>query len=93
MIEDVNDGNGPSRLDRIEQAIENLAEQHLAAMAELKVQRVNIESLHNSAMELHAIAQEHNRTLAQDGETIRALTHIAQIHERRSTDLEGGHGQ
>jgi hypothetical protein len=28
---------------------------------------------------------------AKDGENIRALARIAEIHERRLTDLEGGH--
>lgn len=55
------------------------------------------ESLHSSAQELHssmqelrAVVQEHTRQLEVDAENIRALAHIAEIHERRLSDLEGG---
>ena len=79
-------GNGSSRLDRIERAIENLT--------------VNIESLHSSVNELHASAQEQGRSLdklaaesRRDAENIRALARIAEMHERRLTDLEGGENQ
>lgn len=57
---------------------------------------VNIESLHSSVSELHAIAQSHEGELReltaqsrQDGENIRALVRIAEIHERRLTQLDG----
>src|SRR5437764_13153291 len=90
------DENGSSRLDRIERAIENLSFQ-------LENQRVNIESLHASVSELHGIAQAQNRTAEEhsraidkllaesqrDAQNIRALARIAEIHERRLTDLEG----
>jgi len=33
---------------------------------------------------------EHNKSLEKDGEHIRALARIAEIHERRLTALEGG---
>ncbi len=69
-------------------------------MAQLEFQRVNIESLHSSVSELHAIAQQHTRSIEQlieasrqNGEHILALARIAEIHERRLTDLEGGPAQ
>jgi hypothetical protein len=34
--------------------------------------------------------QDLKSTAGQDGENIRALARIAEIHERRLTDLEGG---
>ncbi len=33
-------------------------------------------------------SEEHSRQLAQDGEHIRALARIAEIHERRLTHIE-----
>ena len=48
------------------------------------------ESLHSSVQELHAVVQEHTRQLEVDAENIRALARIAEIHERRRSDLEGG---
>ena len=66
----------------------------------LKVLTVNIESLHASVSELHAVAQRHDSQIEaviaaskQDGENIRTLARIAEIHERRLTDLEGGPGE
>lgn len=39
---------------------------------------------------LTADAQTLLKTAQQDGENIRALARIAEIHERRLTELEGG---
>jgi hypothetical protein len=71
-----------NRLNRIEAALDRLS--------------VNVESLHASVHELYGIVQEnsrqiaeHNHQLAQDAEHIRALVRIAEIHERRLSDLEG----
>ena len=79
-----------SRLDRIERLLESLAQRQ-------EVQHVNIESLHASASELHSASQNHEAALTQlvnaatrDGENIAALARIAEAHERRLTDLEGG---
>ena len=56
---------------------------------------VHTASLHSSASELHATAQSHERQLEElttqsrhDAENIRALVRIAEIHERRLTQLE-----
>jgi hypothetical protein len=84
--------NGSSRLDRIERAIENLSFQ-------MENQRVNNESLHANVGELHDIVQKQGVVMdklgqimdkviaatAQDGENIRALARIAEMHERRLT--------
>ncbi len=54
------------------------------------------ESLHATAQEITAgvqelrvLAQEHTKQLQQDGEHIRALVRIAEIHQHRLDDLEG----
>jgi uncharacterized protein (UPF0335 family) len=79
-----------SRLDRIERLLESqaaaAAESQRDFTARTEVLRVNIESLHASVSELYATAQ-------RDGENIRALAHIAEIHERRLADIEGGTAQ
>ncbi|PWU08819.1 MAG: hypothetical protein C5B51_07260 [Terriglobia bacterium] len=63
----------------------------------LEALRSNIESLHASVHELHKASQRHDGQIAaliaaarQDGENIRALVRIAEIHERRLTELKGG---
>ena len=63
----------------------------------LEALRVNIESLHASVHELYEASQRHDSQIAQlisaarqDGENIRALVRIAEIHERRPSHLEGG---
>ena len=61
---------------------------------------MNIESLHSSMNEFfdknakeHESFQEKLRVLyataVQDGENIRALARIAEVHERRLTEIEG----
>jgi hypothetical protein len=58
--------------------------------------RLNIESLHASVHELYETVQRHDAQLAQlitaakqDGENIRGLARIAEIPERRLSQLEG----
>ena len=57
---------------------------------------VSVVSLHSSASELHATAISHERQLEelttqsrQDAENIRALVRIAEIRNRRLTQLKG----
>jgi ABC-type transporter Mla subunit MlaD len=57
---------------------------------------VHLESLHSSTAELHSMAQRHEelikllaRDTTADAENIRALARIAEIHERRLSNLEG----
>jgi hypothetical protein len=66
-----------------EERIERLTERH--------------EALTQSVELLHAESVEHTKqieallaTAVQDGEHIRALVRLAEIHERRLTHLEGG---
>jgi len=54
---------------------------------------VNIESLHASVGEMYDSIRELRATAERDGENIRALARIAEIHERRLTALEGGSGE
>jgi hypothetical protein len=68
-----------------EERIERLTERH--------------EALTQSVELLHAESVEHTKqielllaTATRDGESIRALVRIAEMHERRLTDLEGGEG-
>ena len=51
---------------------------------------VNIESLHSSVSELYSSVSELRATAERDSENIRTLARIAEIHERRLTDVEGG---
>ena len=60
----------------IDERLEKLTERHEALT-------MNLELLHRDVQDLKATAQ-------QDGENIRALARIAEIHERRLTQLEGG---
>jgi len=58
--------------------------------ARMEILHVNIESLHANLNELYANTMKHSEQLARDGEHIRALARIAEAHERRLEDLEGG---
>jgi len=49
----------------------------------LEALTMNLEPAAREILDLNVAAQ-------QDGENIRALAHIAEIHERRITHLEGG---
>ena len=59
----------------IDERLEKLTERHEAMT-------MNLEFLHRDVQDLKIAAQ-------QDGENIRALARIAEIHERRLTHLEG----
>jgi septal ring factor EnvC (AmiA/AmiB activator) len=79
-----------SRLDRVQRMLDEF-------VAALQVQRVNIESLHANIHELVERSQWQDGRIAAliaaaqaDGENIRALARIAESHERRLEDLEGG---
>jgi len=57
----------------------------------------SLELLHHDVREQGKNIQEQGKNIAQlldasrqDGEPIRALVRVAEIHERRHTDLEGG---
>ena len=50
----------------------------------------DVEGLRGKFETLGAAVERLYATAQQDGENIRALARIAEIHERRLTDLEGG---
>jgi len=60
----------------IDERLEKLAERHEALTQ-------TVEMLTHDIQNLKVVAQ-------QDGENIRALARIAEIHERRLTGIEGG---
>jgi len=51
---------------------------------------MNLELAHRDIMDLKSAAATLHATAQQDGENIRALARIAEMHERRLTQLEGG---
>ena len=70
------------------------------SMVELRLtakrRSVDIESSHSTASELHAASQRHDSQIEallkasrQDGENIRALARIAELHSQRLSNLEG----
>ena len=60
----------------IDERLEKLTERHEALTQ-------SVELLHRDVQGLSALAR-------QDGENIRALAQIAEIHEKRLTGIEGG---
>jgi hypothetical protein len=64
----------------IDERLERLAERH-QALSE------SVESLALSVKELHDSVRVLENTAKLDGENIRGLARIAEIHERRLTDL------
>lgn len=52
--------------------------------------QVNIESLHSNLSELYASVSKLHETSLNDGVHIRALARIAEVHEHRLSDFEGG---
>jgi len=75
--------NFDERLQRLLERHEALTEsvEHLARQGEEQNGRID---------KLFAIVQAHTTQLQQDAENIRGLARIAEIHERRITELEGG---
>lgn len=62
--------------------LEQLKERHEALTQ-------SVELLRDRTSDLVAATEKLFQTTAQDGEHIRALVRIAEIHERRLSDLEG----
>ena len=98
-------GNGSDRLDRIEKILDDLAQQQktllgrheaLVERHEALTQTVEIiagmqrAGEERMAMMEEQIAKTHT-LIAQSLEAINALARIAESHERRLGDLEGGH--
>jgi hypothetical protein len=51
---------------------------------------MNLELASRDIQDLKTALRQLENLARQDGENIRALVRIAEIHERRLTDLEGG---
>ena len=66
-----------------EQRIERLTERHEALTQ-------SVELLHGESIEHTKQIEALLATATKDGEHIRALVRLAEIHERRLTHLEGG---
>jgi hypothetical protein len=74
-----------------EERIEALRVRHEALTMNLELLSRDREK-DNERIQSLLVASERLLTLAQqDGENIRALAHIAEIHDRRLTNLEGNH--
>ncbi len=67
----------------IDERLEKLTERHEALTQSVELLAREMESLRVASLQLVASAKE-------DGRNIRALARIAEIHERRITDIEGG---
>jgi hypothetical protein len=66
----------------IDERLERLAERH-EALAQ------SMELTHRDIQDLLATTRLHSEQLRQDGEHIRGLVRIAEIHEQRPSRLEG----
>lgn len=84
-----------SDLERHQAAMAEIDWHHRARMAELELHRVEIDSLNSNIHELFESSQRHDAQIAalleasaRDGEHIRALARIAEIHDRRLRYLE-----
>lgn len=73
----------------IDERLEALAERHEALALSLELLSHEVESLRAATQNLLATTREHTKQLEMDGEHIRALVRIAEIHDRRITDIEG----
>jgi len=78
--------NIDERLERISQNLDTLTKIHLDNDREY---RVRIDKIAMSLESLTRDVQTLKTATQQDGENIRALARIAEIHERRLTALEG----
>ena len=67
----------------IDERLDRLVERHEALSQTVELLTRDIQQLSGSVVELRELAR-------QDGENIRSLARIAEIHERRLSDLEGG---
>ena len=67
----------------IDERLDRIVERHEALTQ-------SVEMLVLEGRESRAQISELRAAIAQDAENIRALTRIAEIHERRITQLEGG---
>jgi len=82
--------NGSDRLDRIERILEEVG-LSLKQVARRQEEMAARQQYHDDAFERHDAEMTLIReAIAADGENIRALARIAEHHNRRLEDLEGG---
>lgn len=91
--------NGSDRLDRIERILDRVAEgqaefkESLARIAKIQEEVAARQQYHDEAFERHDAEMKALREAQiADGEHIRALARIAEIHHMRLERLEGGPG-
>lgn len=89
--------NGSDRLDRIEGILERVAGDLEKVTGSLRALDGRLHEMaarqqyHDEAFERHDVEMKSIREAqAVDGEHIRALVHIAELHQRRLEGLEGG---
>ena len=70
----------------------NIDERIQALTMNLELRSHDVEALRSSTAELRASVEKLHAIAQQDGENIRALARIAEIHERRLSHLEGSEG-
>jgi hypothetical protein len=82
--------NGSERLDRIERILEDVG-LSLKQVARRQEEMAARQQYHDDAFERHDAEMKLIReAIAADAENIRALARIAEHHNRRLEDLEGG---
>ena len=82
--------NGSDRLDRVERILEEVG-LSLKQVARRQEEMAARQQYHDEAFERHGAEMTLIReAIAADAENIRALARIAEHHNRRLEDLEGG---
>jgi hypothetical protein len=74
----------------IDERLDRLVERHEALTMTVGMLTRDIEEFRAGTTELRLSMDNLHATAVQDGENIRPLAGIAEIHERRLTSLEGG---
>jgi hypothetical protein len=78
------------RLDRLTERHEALTQSVELVLTAQRQDSEDIRALARTAQQDGENIRALGRAVEQDGENIRGLARIAEIHERRLTDLEGG---
>jgi prefoldin subunit 5 len=73
-----------------DERLDRLVERHEALTQSVELLAIETRELRAAVSELTASMSGLQAAVAADGEHIRALARIAEIHERRITRLEGG---
>jgi hypothetical protein len=74
----------------IDERLERLTERHEALTQSVEILLAQSQEQSRTIGRLLEHSQLHSDQLQQDGEHIRSLARIAEMHERRLTALEGG---